>query len=206
MEDVLDVYARPYDPAFPVVCMDESPKQLIDEVRAPLPTKCGSIQKIDDEYIRKGVAELFLSVEPLTGNLTCQVVATRKKKDWAFFIRHLADDVYKDCQKLVLVMDNLNTHTLGSLYETFEPSEARRIAEKLEIHYTPKHGSWLNVAEIGFSILKRSCIKERVPDIETLKKSIEAFIKERNSHSRKVSWQFTKEDARIGLKTLYPEI
>lgn len=122
------------------------------------------------------------------------------------FIRHLTDDVYKDCQKLVLVMDNLNTHTLGSLYETFEPSEARRIAEKLEIHYTPKHGSWLNVAEIGFSILKRSCIKERVPDIETLKKSIEAFIKERNSRSRKVSWQFTKEDARIGLKTLYPEI
>lgn len=210
MEDVLDVYARPYDPTQPVVCMDESAKQLLAEVRNSLPTRSASILKVDDEYIRKAVAELFLAVEPLTGKMVCNVETTRTKKDWAVFIKHLVDDVYGNCKQVVLVMDNLNTHNLGSLYEAFEPAQARRIAQRLEIHFTPKHGSWLNVAEIGFSILKRSCIKERVPDITTLRESIResinSYIKERNQIEKRVNWHFTKDDARSGLKSLYPDI
>lgn len=192
MEDVLDVYARPYDPTQPVVCMDESPKQLLAEVRNPLPTRSASILKVDDEYIRKGVAELFLAVELMTGKMVCKVETTRTKKDWAVFIKHLVDDVYGNCKQVVLVMDNLNTHNLGSLYEVFEPAQARRIAQRLEIHFTPKHGSWLNVAEIGFSILKRSCIKERVPDISTLRESINSYIKERNQIEKRVNCTLQK--------------
>ena len=170
MEDVLDVYQRPYDSSYPVVCMDESPKQLIGEVREPLPAKPRSIEKVDDEYVRLGVAELFLAVEPLTGKMIAEVENKRAKKDWAQFIRDLVDVHYPTAEKVVLVMDNLNTHKLSSLYEAFDPEEAHRLRDKLELHYTPKHGSWLNVAEIGFSILKRQCIPFRVADINVLRK------------------------------------
>lgn len=206
MEDVLDVYQRPYDRDFPVICMDESPKQLVGEVREPLPCRPGSILKIDDEYERKGVAELFLAIEPLTGYLRVDVEEQRTKKDWAEFIRSLVDIEYSDAKKIILVMDNLNTHKISSLYEKFEPQEARRIAQKLEIHYTPKHGSWLNVAEIGFSLLKRTCIPERVDSIEKLRASVTAFVKERNAGERKVNWQFTTNDARVKMRHLYPEL
>lgn len=206
MEDVLDVYQRPYDPSYPVVCMDESPKQLIGEVRGPLPTRPGSIEKVDDEYVRLGVAELFLAVEPLTGKMIAEVENKRAKKDWAQFIRDLVDIHYPTARKVVLVMDNLNTHKLASLYEAFDPEEAHRLRDKLELHYTPKHGSWLNVAEIGFSILKRQCIPFRVADINVLRNTVKSFITQRNAEKRVVNWQFTTGDARIKLRHLYPEL
>ena len=206
MEDVLDVYQRPYDPSYPVVCVDESPKQLIGEVRGPLPTRPGSIEKVDDEYVRLGVAELFLAVEPLTGKMIAEVENKRAKKDWAQFIRDLVDVHYPTAEKVVLVMDNLNTHKLSSLYEAFDPEEAHRLRDKLELHYTPKHGSWLNVAEIGFSILKRQCIPFRVADINVLRNTVKSFITQRNAEKRVVNWQFTTGDARIKLRHLYPEL
>ena len=175
MEDVLDVYTRPYDANRPVICMDESPKQLIGEVREPIPMQPGRVRKIDDEYVRLGTAEIFGAIEPLKGTQIYEVQPTRTKTDWARFIKRLVDDEYPNAEKIVLVMDNLNTHTVGSLYEAFSPEEAHRISEKLEIHYTPKHGSWLNIQEIGFSMLKRQCLP------------------------------FTTEDARIKLRRLYPE-
>lgn len=204
MEDVLDVYQRDYNEDLPVICMDESPKQLIGEVRSPLPMRPGSVQKIDDEYERKGVAEILLAIEPLTGKITTEVRERRTKQDWAEFIRSLVDEKYPQAQKIVLVMDNLNTHKVGSLYETFPADEARRIAEHLEIHYTPKHGSWLNVAEIGFSLLKRQCIPERVDNIDELRNAVQLYVEERNSEERKISWQFRSKDARVKLKHLYP--
>lgn len=206
MEDVLDVYQRPCDSSYPVVCMDESPKQLIGEVREPLPAKPGSIEKVDDEYVRLGVAELFLAVEPLTGKMIAEVENKRAKKDWAQFIRDLVDVHYPTAEKVVLVMDNLNTHKLSSLYEAFDPEEAHRLRDKLELHYTPKHGSWLNVAEIGFSILKRQCIPFRVADINVLRNTVKSFIAQRNAEKRVVNWQFTTSDARIKLRHLYPEL
>lgn len=206
MEDVLDVYQRPYDPSYPVVCMDESPKQLIGEVRNVLPAKPGSIEKVDDEYVRLGVAELFLAMEPLTGKMVVEVENKRAKKDWAKFIRDLVDIHYPRADKVVLVMDNLNTHKLSSLYEVFSPEEAHRLRDKLELHFTPKHGSWLNVAEIGFSILKRQCIPNRVAEISTLRNAVKSFIEKRNAEKRVVNWQFTTNDARIKLRHLYPEL
>lgn len=206
MEDVLDVYTRAYDPRHPVVCMDESPKQLFGEVREPVPMKPGYVRKIDDEYERKGVAELLLAVEPLTGYLRVDVLARRTKQDWAHFIKSLVDDEYPNCEKLILVMDNLNTHRIGSLYETFQAEQAHRIAQKIEIHYTPKHGSWLNVAEIGFSLLKRQCLPERVGSIEELNSYVTSYVKKRNSYPKKVNWQFKTADARIKLRHLYPEL
>lgn len=186
--------------------MDESPKQLIGEVRGPLPTRPGSIEKVDDEYVRLGVAELFLAVEPLTGKMIAEVENKRAKKDWAQFIRDLVDIHYPTARKVVLVMDNLNTHKLASLYEAFDPEEAHRLRDKLELHYTPKHGSWLNVAEIGFSILKRQCIPFRVADINVLRNTVKSFITQRNAEKRVVNWQFTTGDARIKLRHLYPEL
>ena len=206
MEDVLDVYQRPYDPSYPVVCMDESPKQLIGEVRGPLPTRPGSIEKVDDEYVRLGVAELFLAVEPLTGKMIAEVENKRAKKDWAQFFRDLVDVHYPTAKKVILVMDNLNTHKLSSLYEAFDPEEAHRLREKLELHYTAKHGSWLNIAEIGFSILKRQCIPFRVAKISALRNAVKSFIAQRNAEKRVVNWQFTTGDARIKLRHLYPEL
>lgn len=202
----MDVYQRPYDSEFPVVCMDESPKQLIGEVRAPIPMRPGQIRKIDDEYERKGTAEIFLAVEPLTGKMNASVQNHRTKGDWAYFIKDLIDNKYPDAQKIVLVIDNLNTHKMASFYETFEPEEAHRLASKLQVHYTPKHGSWLNIAEIGFSLLKRLCIPQRIATIEELRTKIKDFLDERNRQNIKVNWHFKTVDAREKLRHLYPNL
>lgn len=204
MEDVLDVYHRPYNPLFPVVCMDESPKQIIGEVREAIPMAPGRVRKVDDEYERKGTAELLLAIEPLTVFLRVDVLERRTKCDWARFIKNLVDKNYPSASKIVLIMDNLNTHTIESLYETFEPQEAKRIADRLEIHYTPKHGSWLNVAEIGFSLLNRQCLPDRVGSFDLLAHSVAAYANKRNAEHRVVEWQFTTEAARTKLRHLYP--
>ncbi len=204
MEDVLDVYHRPYDPAFPVVCMDETSKQLIKEVREPLSMKPGSAAKYDVEYERNGVCNIFMAFEPLQGKRFIDIRRHRKKEDWALFIKSLVDDHYPDARKIVLVMDNLNTHSPASLYATFTASQARRITEKLEIHFTPVHGSWLNVAEIELSILTRQCLDRRIADADFLISETRAWQEKRNKAATKLNWQFTTEDARIKLKRLYP--
>jgi hypothetical protein len=204
MEDVLDVYHRPYDPRRPVVCMDEASKQLIGEVRDPLPTRPGQVQKYDSEYKRLGTANIFMAVEPLAGQRTVRVTDRRTKLDWAEFIRHLLEDVHADADLVVLVMDNLNTHSIGSLYEAFEPDKARSLASRLEIHHTPKHGSWLNMAETELSVLCRQCLDRRIDRQETMTKEIAAWEDERNANKSTIDWQFTTADARIKLKRLYP--
>lgn len=206
MEDVLDVYHRPYDADYPVVCMDEASKQLIGEVRTPLPVRPGQIAKYDSEYRREGTANIFMAVEPLAGFRITQVTDRRTRQDWATFIRRLLDDVYSSARKVVLVMDNLNTHTIGSLYETFDAPTARGLAERLEIHYTPKHGSWLNMAETELSVLCRQCLDRRIDDRGTMSREIAAWEIRRNTAESKIDWQFTTDDARIKLKRLYPSI
>ena len=206
MEDVLDVYHLPYDPKYPVVCMDESSKQLIGEVREPIPGKPGRVRRIDDEYVRNGVAEIFIEVEPLAGRRHVAITERRTRKDWAKQIKEMLDDRYPHVCKVRLVMDNLNTHNIASLYEAFEPQEARRLAERLEIHYTPKHGSWLNMAEIELSVLKGQCLDRRIPEMEAMRTHVTAWEKARNSSTRKIVWQFTTSDARIKLRHLYPKI
>lgn len=204
MEDVLDVYKRPYNEKYPVVCMDESSKQHLKETRKPIPMKPGESQRYDSEYERNGTSNIFLSYEPLKGKRNLKVTDHRKKKDWADFIKELVDNDYADAEKVVLVMDNLNTHTGSSLYERFPPAEAKRILDKLEIHYTPKHGSWLNIAEIELSHLSRQCLDRRIPDQETMRNEVLAWTKTRNKEATIVNWQFTTDDARIKLKRLYP--
>jgi transposase len=206
MEDVLDVYHRPYDPDYPVVCMDESSKQLIGEVRDPIPGKPGQPVRVDDEYVRHGVVEIFMEVEPLGGKRHVAITEHRTRKDWASQIKQMLDERYPDAIKVCLVMDNLNTHSIASLYETFEPKEARRLAERLEMHYTPKHGSWLNIAEIELSVLKGQCLDRRIPDMATMQAEVSAWEKERNNKTKKINWQFTASDARIKLKRLYPKL
>lgn len=206
MEDVLDVYKRPYDERFPVVCMDETNKQQIKEVRTPISFKPGEPRRYDTEYERNGTSNIFLSFEPLKGKRQVEVTAHRTKVDWANFIKTLVDVEYADAEKIVLVMDNLNTHTGFSLYEAFEPSEAKRILDKLEIHYSPKHGSWLNMAEIELSHLSRQCLDRRIPDQKTLQKEVRTWAKKRNDEGGVADWQFTTEDARIKLKKLYPTL
>jgi hypothetical protein len=206
MEDVLDVYHLPYDPKHPVVCMDESSKQLIGEVREPIPGKPGRVRRIDDEYVRNGVAEIFMEVEPLAGRRHVAITERRTRKDWAKQIKEMLDDRYPHVCKVRLVMDNLNTHNIASLYEAFGPQEARRLAERLEIHYTPKHGSWLNMAEIELSVLKGQCLDRRIPEMEAMRTHVTAWEKARNSSTRKIVWQFTTSDARIKLRHLYPKI
>jgi len=206
MEDVLDVYKRPYNPKYPVVCMDESSKQLIGEVKIPIPAAPGHPALMDDEYIRNGVAEIFLEVEPLGGRRHVETTERRTKIDWAKFIKGMLVERYPQAEKVVLVMDNLNTHGIASLYETFPAKEARQLAERLEIHYTPKHGSWLNVAEIELSVLKGQCLAERIPCIEEMQAEISAWESERNNKNAKTNWQFTTSDARIKLKRLYPKL
>lgn len=206
MEDVLDVYKRPFDEKRPVVCMDESSKQLTKETRTPIPEQPGQPERYDTEYERNGTGNIFLASEPLAGKRQIKITDHRKRQDFAEFIKELVDDHYPDAEKIIMVMDNLNTHNGASLYETFEPSEAKRILDKLEIHYTPKHGSWLNVAEIEFSHLSRQCLDRRIPDKETLTREANAWCKERNAGSSVVDWQFTTDDARIKLKRLYPVI
>ena len=206
MEDVLAVYRLTHDPRFPVVCMDESSKQLVGEVRAPIPAAPGHGQILDHEYVRHGVATLFVEVEPLAGRRHVEVTDRRTRQDWARFIKAMLDERYPDAVKVRLVMDNLNTHDLASLYETFVPAEARRLAERLEIHYTPKHGSWLNIAEIELSALSRQCLGRRIPDLPTLRREISAWQQHRNHRGAPVHWRFTTEDARIKLIRLYPKL
>lgn len=206
MEDVLTVYQRPVDPDCPVVCMDESSKQLIEDLKTPLPAKPGEIQRYDYEYIRHGVANLFLFFSPLENKRWVKVTQQRCRMDWALAMKELADDIYPDKEKIVIVLDNLNTHSPQSFYETFLPEEARRLCERFEFHYTPKHGSWLNMAEIEFSALFRQCLNRRIHSIEMLTREIDAWYQHRNELSVGIDWRFTTEDARIKLKRLYPQI
>jgi DDE superfamily endonuclease len=206
MEDVLEVYHRPYDAERPVVCLDEASKQLIAEVREPLPAQPGSIAKYDSEYERRGTANLFLAVEPLGGKRTVQVTDRRTKIDWAQFVKFLLMTVYPEVAVVVLVMDNLNTHSIGSLYEAFDPETARALAARLEIHYTPKHGSWLNMAETELSILSRQCLDRRIESKQLLTREVTAWEANRNAHHGTIDWQFTTADARIKLKRLYPSV
>jgi hypothetical protein len=206
MEDVLEVYARPYDPVFPVVCMDESSIQLIGEVQDPIPAAPGHPELMDDEYVRNGVASIFLEVEPLGGKRQVKITERRTRIDWAHFIKEMLEERYPDATKVVLVMDNLNTHNTASLYTAFSPGEARRLVERLEIHYTPKHGSWLNIAEIELSVLKRQCLAGRIPYIEQMRDEVHAWNVDRNNRQANVDWQFRTKDARIKLKRLYPKL
>jgi len=206
MEDVLEVYHRPYDPSRPMVCMDEASKQLIAEVREPLPAQPGSIAKYDSEYERRGTANLFMAVEPLAGQRTVQVTDRRTKIDWAKFIQYLVLTVYPEATIVVLVMDNLNTHGIGSLYEAFPAEMARKLASRLEIHYTPKHGSWLNMAETELSVLSRQCLDRRIESQEILTREVATWERDRNARESKINWHFTTADARIKLKRLYPSI
>ncbi len=204
MEDVLDVYHRPYDPKIPMVCMDELNKQLVKEMRAPLPAEPGKPQRIDYQYSRNGTANIFMLFEPLAGRRYVKATERRTKIDWAYLMRELVDVHYPNAEMVVLVCDNLNTHVKASLYEAFNPEEAKRIADKLEIHYTPKHGSWLNIAECELSHLSRQCVDRRIPDMETLKKEIKAWNIYRNDKAKPVDWQFSVDKARVKLKRLYP--
>ena len=206
MEDVLDVYCRPYDPNYPVVCMDETSKQLVAEVRQPIPAAPGHGELYDVEYERCGVAEVFLFTEPLGGWRRTAVTEHRARLDWAWQIRHLLEKDYPHAQMVVLVMDNLNTHGPASLYEAFEPAMARRLAQRLEIHHTPKHGSWLNIAEIELSVLSGQCLDRRIDRIDWLRKECSAWDQQRNRRQKGVDWRFTTADARIKLKRLYPLI
>jgi hypothetical protein len=204
MEDVLDVYCRPYDPRFPQVCMDETSKQLLGEVRPPEPVIPGYPAHIDSEYERLGTANLFLFCEPLRGWRQVRVTERRTKVDWALAVRELVDVHYPNADRIVLVMDNLNTHTPASLYEAFDPAEAKLLADKLEIHQTPKHGSWLNIAEIELSVLARQCLDRRIDSRARLMQETAAWEAERNASQRGVDWRFTTADARVKLKRLYP--
>lgn len=205
MEDVLYVYHLPYDSDYPVVCMDESCMQMIGEVRESVPCKPGQPKRIDDEYVRNGVAQIFMEVEPLAGKRHVAVTEHRTRKDWAIQIKQMLDERYPNAIKVRLVMDNLNTHDIASLYETFAPEEARRLVERLEIHHTPKHGSWLNMAEIELSVLKGQCLDRRIADLETMQTEVAAWNRKRNNCTRRIDWQFTTAEARIKLKRLYPK-
>ena len=202
----MDVYKRPYDPKRPSVCLDETSKQLIGETRIPVPACPGQPARYDYEYKRNGVANMFMIFEPLIGKRHVKVTQRRTKIDWAYCVREMVDQIYPDAEQIVLVMDNLNTHNKSSLYEAFEPAEAKRIADKLEIHYTPKHGSWLDMAEIELGILARQCLSRRIDNMEQLKDEVAAWQVIRNTAEAKVNWRFTTKNARIKLKKLYPSI
>jgi hypothetical protein len=206
MEDVIEVYQRPYAPECPVVCMDESNKQLSREVREPIPAGPGQIRREDSEWERNGVADVFMFVEPLAGRRVVNVTEKREAVDWARQVKELLTIHYAEAPKVCLVMDNLNTHDTSSLYKAFPASEARSLAERLEIHHTPKHGSWLNIAECELSVLCRQCLDRRIPDIETMRRGVAAWAEDRNTKTKKVDWQFTTTDARIKLKHLYPHV
>jgi len=206
MEDVLDVYHRPSDPERPLVCLDEASKQLIGEVAEPVPAAPGQPERIDYEYVRNGTANLFMVCEPLAGWRHVEVTERRTAKDFAEVVRWLVEEVHPDAEKVVLVMDNLNTHKVASLYEAFEPERARRIAEKLEWHYTPKHGSWLNMAEIELAALGKQCLGRRSGSMGELRREVAAWEGERNERQVEVHWQFTTAKARVKLRRLYPSI
>lgn len=206
MEDVLEVYARPYDATRPVVCVDEGGKQLIGDVREPLPVRPGSRARYDSEYTRGGVANLFMCFEPLAGTRRVEVTQRKTSVDFARFLRRLSDEWYPNVERVVLVCDNLSTHTPAAFYEAFEPAEAQRLARRFEWHYTPKHGSWLNVAEMELSVLARQCLDRRIPDFATLVRESSTWEHKRNAAVVKVDWQFTTADARVKLRRLYPSI
>jgi hypothetical protein len=206
MEDVLDLYHEPYEAALPVVCMDEQPRQLVKETRRPIPARRGQPARYDHEYERAGTANLFLFCEPLAGWRRVDVTERRTSVDWAHQVRWLLEAQYPDAERVRLVLDNLNTHTTAALYEAFEPAEARRLARRLEIHYTPKHGSWLNIAEVELSALTRQCLNRRTPDMNTLRCQTQAWTRQRNAKQKGVDWHFSTPDARIKLTRLYPEI
>ena len=206
MEDVLEVYQRPYDPKRPLVCLDEASKQLVAETRESIAVEPGKPKRVDAEYRRCGTASVFMMTAPLEGQRHVRVRQQRKRVDFAAVVRELCDNIYPDAEKIVLVMDNLNTHNVASLYEAFEPCEAWRLAEKLEIHHTPKHGSWLNMAEIELSILSRQCMNDYFESIDALTTAIAAWEKSRNEKEIGIHWQFTTPTARIKLRKLYPTI
>lgn len=206
MERVLDIYKRPYNEHIPLICMDESPKQLIREIRTAIPMKPGQPFREDYEYERCGVINVFLASEPLVGKRFIEITERKTKMDWANFIRKIADEWYKEADKIILVMDNLSTHKPGALYETFEPTEAKRIRDRFAFVYTPKHGSWLNMAEIELNVLMNRCLNRKIDNIETIRTEATAWQKYRNNKESSINWQFTHDDARIKLKRLYPTI
>ena len=206
MEDILEVYTRAYDPKRPQVCMDETSKQLLADLLEPIPAQPGQPQRVDYEYKREGVADLFMFFETLAGKRYVKVTDQRTRKDWALAMQELSDDIYPQADKIVIALDNLNTHTPAAFYETFEPDEARRLTNRFEFHYTPKHGSWLNMAEIELGVLIRQCLNRRIAEKVTLVSEVKAWQDDRNAKVVKVDWRFTTADARIKLKHLYPVI
>jgi hypothetical protein len=206
MERILDVYKRPYDKDYPVVCMDESPKQLIEEARQTLPMKPGQEAREDCEYIRNGVVNIFMANEPLKGKRFVDVTEFKTKRDWALFIKRIAEEKYPKAKRITLVMDNYNTHNASSFYETFKPKEAKKLWDRFEFVYTPKHGSWLNMAEIELQVLNKQCLKQHIATMEEIKEQVEAWKTHRDNKNSKINWQFTTKDARIKLKKLYPSI
>lgn len=205
MEDVLDLYEMPYDPELPVICMDEKPYQMLDHYLEPLPVRLGDIQKTDSEYLRKGTCSIFIFVEPLAGFRHSSVRPQRRAIDWAEEIKYLLTECYPKTEKIVLVMDNLNTHVIGSLYKRFPAKEARSYVKRLDIHYTPKHGSWLNIAEIELNVMTRQCLSRRLADISVVSEELTAWAKSRNNDNSIVNWHFTANVARNKLKSLYPK-
>jgi hypothetical protein len=204
MEEVLDLYQQPYDPNNPVVCMDEKPVQLLKDVREPLPAEPGKRERIDYEYERKGTANVFMFAEPLGSRRHVSIREHKTDRDWAYEIKDLLEVHYPQAEKVRLVIDNLSTHKLGSLYETFSPEEAHELAKRLDLHYTPKHGSWLNIAEIELSVLTRQCLNRRIENMALLTRECKVWEDIRNKRQKGVDWQFTTQDARIKLKRLYP--
>jgi hypothetical protein len=206
MECVLDVYKRPYDKDYPVVCMDESPKQLIEEGRPAMAMIPGQEARVDYEYVRHGVVNIFMANEPLKGKRFVEVTEFKTKKDWALFVKHIADEHYSKAKKITLVMDNFKTHAASAFYETFEPKEAKRLWDRFEFVFTPKHGSWLNMAEIELHVLNGQCLNRHISDIAVIKEETAAWQSHRNNKNSKINWQFTNKEARVKLKRLYPSI
>lgn len=206
MEQVLDVYKRPYNENNPVICSDESPKQLIGEIRDTIPMETGKEKKVDSEYVRNGVCNIFMMIEPLAGKRLVKVTDRRTKKDWAEWIKEIVDEQYPSVEKITLVQDNLNTHNPAVLYEYYEPIEAKRLIDKIEFVFTPKHGSWLDMAEIELNVLQGQCLNRRIDNIDEVKEEVEAWKTHRNNRVAKIDWQFTTKKARIKLKRLYPSI
>lgn len=205
MEAVLDIYKLPYDPRYPVVCMDESPKQLIAETTIPIPAKPGQRARHDYEYSRQGTCNIFIATEPLRGKRLVKVTTTRKKQDWALFVEEIAKQ-YKSADKITLVMDNLNTHEASSFYETFNAPKAKALMDRFEFVYTPKHGSWLNMAEIELRVLSTQCLNRRIASLDEVKREVTAWETMRNNNKATIHWQFSTDDARIKLKQLYPSV
>ena len=205
MEQVLDVYKRPYDANFPVVCMDESPKQLIETIKEEK-MEPGKEKRVDYQYERHGVVNIFMANEPLKGQRLVEITDSKKKEDWAKFVKQISDEMYPEAKKITLVMDNYNTHTIGAFYQAFEPAQAKRLIDRFEFVNTPKHGSWLNMAEIELHVLNSQCLNRHIATVEEVKKEVKAWQEHRNNKNSKINWQFTNTEARIKLKRLYPSI